>query len=119
MVVMLAVVSCRSASLPEGQQKTLESITLKKLGPGAVIEKNTNATFALCIKEVHPTLSASYIIVRLSDLAVVEEDHISRSSFTWTNTYTLEIKAIPGMVRKTEEAAHGKIIDLTQYILKL
>ena len=119
-MAIIAIVSCQSASLPVVvQDKTLETIVVKKLGEGAFIEKNKNATFALGIKEVHPTLSAHYIIVRLSDLTVVEEDHVSRSSFGWTGTYILEIKAIPGMVRKNEEPSRAKIIDLTKYIVKL
>jgi len=118
-MAIIAVVSCQSASLPVVQTNTLETIVQEKLGEGAFIEKNKNGVFALCIKEVHPTLSAHYIIVRLSDLTVVKEDHVSRTSFAWTGTYILELKAIPGMVRKHEEATRAKIIDLTPYVIKL
>lgn len=117
-IMIMAIVSCKSASLPT-TQKTLASLVAGKLGENAFVQKNKDATFALCTKENTSTLSVSYIIVKLNDLTVVEEGNTARASFAWIDTYKIEIKEIPGMVKKEQEKIPGKIIDVTKYITKL
>ncbi len=118
-MLIILVTSCKTVTLPTTQVKSLESIVAEKLGSNAVIQKNKDATFALCTKENESTLSVSYLIIRLNDLAIVETDNTSRASFSWIDTFKIEIKTIPGMVKKDEQNIEGKIIDVTKYITKL
>lgn len=118
-VLIILIASCKSAPVTGVPTKNFETIVAENLGENAVIQKNKDATFALCFKENPSTLSVSYIIVRLSDLTVVERDKTSQASFSWVDTYKVEIKTIPGMVRKDEQSTAVKVIDLTKYIIKL
>jgi len=117
-VLIILIASCKSAPVTGVPTKTLETIVAENLGENAVIQKNKDATFALCFKENPSTLSVSYIIVRLGDLTVVERDKTSRASFSWVDTYKIEMKTIPGMVREDEQSIAVKVIDLTKYIVK-
>lgn len=117
-ITMMVIISCKSASLPT-VQKTLPALVAEKLGENAIIQKNKDVTFALCTKENTSTLSVSYIIVKLSDLTIVEEGNTARASFVWIDTYKIEIREIPGMVKKEHENIQGKIIDVTKYITRL
>lgn len=117
--LIMLIFSCKSSSLPANQNKTLESVVAETLGEGAVIQKNKDATFALCTKENLSTRSVSYLIVRLSDLVIVEKDNVSRASFTWIDNYKIEVKTIPGIVKKDEQSVPRKVIDVTKYMVKL
>lgn len=75
--------------------------------------------FALCTKENSSTLSVSYIIIKLSDLTVVEEGNTPRATFVWIETYKAEIREIPNMTKKVDQPTKGKIIDVTKYMNKL
>jgi len=114
----MVIVSCKSVSVTN-QHKTLESAVAEKLGEGAIVQKNKDTTFALCTKENSSTLSVSYIIIKLSDITIVEEGNSTRASFSWIDTYTIEIKEIPGMVKKNDQHIEGKIIDVSKYTTKL
>ena len=117
-ILMMVIISCQSASLPTAQQ-TLSTLVVEKLGENATVQKNKDATFALCTKENISMLSVSYIIVKLNDLTIVEEGNTARASFAWIDTYKIEIRETPGMVKKEQEKIQGKIIDVTKYITKL
>lgn len=118
-LLMLIIISCKSAGLTTVQSKTLESIVAEKLGENAIVQKNKDATFALCLKENPSTLSVSYLIVRLHDLTIVEKDNTPRASFSWIDTYKIEVKTVPGIVKKNDPSIEAKIIDVTKYIVKL
>lgn len=117
-IMIMAINSCKPASLPAAQ-KTLEAIVAEKLGEYAVVQKNKDASFALCTKENTATLSVSYMIIKLNDLTIVEEGNTARASFVWIDIYKIEITEIPGMVKKDNQRIEGKIIDVTKYITKL
>lgn len=117
--LIILIASCKSAPGTGVPSKTLESIVAENLGENAVVQKNKDASFALCVKENLSTLSFSYIIVRLNDLAIVEQDKTSQASFSWVDHYKIEIKTISGMMRKDEQSTVVKVIDLTKYIVKL
>lgn len=117
-IMIMAIISCKPASLPAAQ-KTLESMVAEKLGEYAVVQKNKDASFALCTKENTATLSVSYVIIKLNDLTIVEEGNTARASFVWIDIYKIEITEIPGMVKKDNQRIEGKIIDVTKYITKL
>lgn len=117
-IMIMAIISCKSASLPAAQ-KTLESMVAEKLGEYAVVQKNKDASFALCTKENTATLSVSYMIIKLNDLTIVEEGNTARASFVWIDIYKIEITEIPGMVKKDNQRIEGKIIDVTKHITKL
>ncbi len=115
--LLILLFSCKSPA-STGGQITLESVVAEKLGPTAVIKKNSDLTFALCSKENLSTLSVSYLIVRLSDLAIVEQDNVHQSTLSWIDTYKIEIKTIPGIIKKDEPPLRGKIIDITKHTTK-
>jgi hypothetical protein len=117
-IMMMIIISCKSASLPTAP-KTLSTLVAERLGENATVQKNKDATFALGTKENTSSLSVSYIIVKLNDLTIVEEGNTARASFVWINTYKIEIREIPGLVKKEQEKIQGKIIDVTKYITKL
>jgi hypothetical protein len=117
--LVILTASCKSATVTGVPAKTLESIIAENLGENAIVQKNKDTTFALCIKENPSTLSVSYIIVRLNDLTLVEQDKTSQASFSWVDNYKIEVKTIPGMVRKDEQSTAVKVINLTKYIVKL
>lgn len=117
-VLMILLASCKAAPVAGVAIKNLETIVAENLGENAVIQKNRDATFALCLKENPSTLSVSYIIVRLNDLTVVEQDKTAHASFSWIDNYKIEVKTIPGMVSKDEHSTVVKVIDLTKYIVK-
>jgi hypothetical protein len=117
-IMIMAIISCKPASLPTAQ-KTLASMVTDKLGENAVVQKNKDASFALCTKENITTLSVSYMIVKLNDLSIVEEGNTARASFVWIDTYKIEISEIPGMVKKDNQRIEGKIIDVSKHITKL
>jgi len=118
-MLIIALVSCKSVTVPASQNKTLESIVAEKLGENALTQKNKDAMFALCTKENPSTLSVSYLIIKLNDLTVVEQGSASQASFSWINTYQIEIRTIPGIVKKEAQAWEVKIIDVTKYMNKL
>ncbi len=91
----------------------------QKLGDDVVIQNNKDATFALCTKQQSSTLSVSYIIIRLSDLTVVEEDTIPGATLLWSDTYQVEIREIPGMIKKDDQPIKINFIDVTKHISKL
>lgn len=117
-LMIMVIVSCTSASLPAAQ-KTLSMVVEEKLGDDAMVQQNKDTTFALATKENPSTLSVSYIIVRLRDLSIVEEGNSPRASFSWVDTYKIEIKETPGIVKKGDENRPGKFIDVTKYITRL
>ncbi len=117
-IMMMIIISCKSASLPT-VQKTLSTLVAEKLGENATVQNNEDGTFTLCMKENTSTLSVSYIIVKLNDLTIVEEGNTARASFAWIDTYKIEIREIPGMVKKGDQHTPGKIIDVTRYTTKL
>ena len=116
--LIILIASCKSATVTVVPTKTLESMVAENLGENAVVQKNKDATFALCFKENSSTLSVSYIIVRLSDLTVVKQDKIAQASFAWVDNYKIEMKTIPGIMSKDEQFTVVKVIDLTKYIIK-
>lgn len=116
--LIILIASCKSASVTGVPTKTLESIVAENLGENAVVQENKDATFALCFKENPSTLSVSYIIVRLNDLTVVEQDKTAQTSFSWVDNYKIEMKTIAGMVHKNEQSTVVRVIDLTKYIIK-
>ncbi len=116
-LLLILLVSCKSPAITS-EQVTLESIVAEKLGENAVIKKNSDLTFALCSKENRSTLSVAYLIIRLSDLAVVEQDNVHQSSVSWIDTYKAEIKTIPGIIKKDEPPLRGKIVDVTKHTTK-
>jgi len=116
--LIILIASCKSATVTGVSTKTLESMVAENLGENAVVQKNKDATFALCFKENLSTLSVSYIIVRLNDLTVVERDKTAQASFSWVDNYKIEMKTIPGMVSKDEQSMVVKVIDVTKYIIK-
>lgn len=118
-VLIILIVSCKSASVTGVPAQTLETIVAENLGEDAVVQKNKDTSFALCFKENFSTLSVSYIIVRLNDLTIVEQDKTAQASFSWVDNYKVEIKTIPGMVKKEDQSTAVKVIDLTKYIIKL
>lgn len=118
-ILIILMSSCKSANHAGQQTKTLESIVSEKLGENAIVQKNKDATFALCYKENTSTLSVSYLIVRLNDLTIVEQDNTSQASLTWVDSYKVEVRTTPGMVRKDEQSIPAKVIDVTKYIVKL
>ena len=115
----MVAISCKTSTITSGQIETLESLVAEKLGENTLIQKNKDATFALCTRENTTTRSVSFIIVRLHDLAIVEQDTIQQASFSWMDSYKIEIKITPGIVRKENQPMEGKIIDVTKYIVKL
>jgi histone deacetylase complex regulatory component SIN3 len=118
-VLIILIVSCKSASVTGVPAQTLETIVAENLGEDAVVQKNKDNSFALCFKENFSTLSVSYIIVRLNDLTIVEQDKTAQASFSWVDNYKVEIKTIAGMVKKEDQSTAVKVIDLTKYIIKL
>jgi len=120
MILLIMInVSCKSLSSTSTQIKTMESLVTEKLGADAIIKKNKDSTFALCIKENLSTYSVSYMIVRLHDLVIVEQDHTARASMAWIDRYKIEVKLISGMVRKDEQIIPAKVIDVSKYLVKL
>lgn len=117
--LIMVAISCKTSTITSGQIETLESLVAEKLGENTLIQKNKDATFALCTRENTTTRSVSFIIVRLHDLAIVEQDTIQQASFSWMDSYKIEIKITPGIVRKENQPMEGKIIDVTKYIVKL
>ena len=117
--LIMVAISCKTSTITSGQIETLESLVAEKLGENTLIQKNKDVTFALCTKEYPTTRSVSFIIVRLHDLAIVEQDTIQQASFSWMDSYKIEIKITPGIVRKENQPMEGKIIDVTKYIVKL
>lgn len=118
-MMIMTFISCQSASLHAVQNKSIESLAREKLGDHAVIERNKDSTFALCYKENDLTKSVSYLIIRSSDLAIIDHDTLSPSTLTWIDTYKVEVKTIPGIIKKDEQSLERKIIDLTHFIVKL
>jgi len=118
-LLIMIIVSCKPVGSTSSQSKTLESMVAEILGEDAIIEKNEDSRFALCIKENLSTLSVSYMIVRLNDLVIVEQDNISRASFSWIDSYKIEVKFTPGIIRKDEQTIPAKVIDVSKYIAKL
>jgi len=118
-LLIMIIVSCKPVGSTSSQSKTLESMVAEILGEDAIIEKNKDSRFALCIKENLSTLSVSYMIVRLNDLVIVEQDNISRASFSWIDSYKIEVKFTPGIIRKDEQTIPAKVIDVSKYIAKL
>jgi len=118
-LLIMIIVSCKSVSSTTTQFKTLESLVVEKLGEDARIEKNKDSSFALCLKENLSTHSVSYIIVRLNDLVIVEQDNTSSASFAWIDRYKIEVKFIPGMIRKDEQIMPARVIDVSKYMVKL
>jgi len=118
-LLIMIIVSCKSVSSTTTLFKTLDSLVVEKLGEDARIEKNKDSSFALCLKENLPTHSVSYIIVRLNDLVIVEQDNTSSASFAWIDQYKIEVKFIPGMIRKDEQIMPARVIDVSKYMVKL
>lgn len=118
-MMIMTFISCQSASLHAVQNKSIESLARENLGDHAVIERNKDSTFALCYKENDLTKSVSYLIIRSSDLAIIDHNTLSPSSLTWIDTYKVEVKTIPGIIKKDEQSLERKIIDLTHFIVKL
>lgn len=100
-------------------KKTLETIVMERLGTHATIEKNKNQTFALAYQENHSTQAMSYLVIRLSDLKIVEEATRARIILSWMDTYKIKISITPGILRKDEPINEPEIIDVTKYIIKL
>jgi hypothetical protein len=118
-LAIILISSCKAATITARQSESLESVVVEKLGADAVIKKNKDTTFALCTKENPSTQSVSYLVIRLSDLTIVVQNKTSPASFLWIDTYLIEIKEIPGIVKKEEQNRDGKIIDVTKYIVQL
>jgi histone deacetylase complex regulatory component SIN3 len=118
-ILIILLSSCKSANLSGMQNKTLESMVLQKLGEDAIVQKNKDATFALCYKKNMTTLSVSYLIIRLNDLTIVEQDNTVQASLAWVDTYKVEVRTTPGIVQKDEQSIPAKVIDVTKYRVKL
>lgn len=118
MLALIVLSACKSTVQGGSSDTTLNSLAKSKLGDEVVINKNSNETFALCFKQNNTINSITYLIVRLSDLQVVEQNTIPNASFKWIDTYQVEIKEIPGIVMKDETDSNRKIIDVTHFIIK-
>jgi hypothetical protein len=117
--LIMVTVSCKSVSSTSVQTKTIESVVAEKLGESAVIQKNKEASFALCTRENPSTLSVTWIIIRLNDMTIVEQDTTSPASFSWIDNYKIEVKFTPGIVMKVEQSLPVKVIDVTKYNTRL
>jgi hypothetical protein len=116
LAIVITISSCTPTATIGSQNNAIEALAQAKLGGNAVIINNKDNTFTLCYKEL-PGQSISYLIVRLSDTKLVVEDKVSpTSSISWRDNFHVEIKIIPGTIKKTEEEVTSKIIDVSTYL---
>jgi hypothetical protein len=117
--LIMITVACKPVRSTSVQTKTIESVIGERPGESVVIQKNKDASFALCIRENPSTLSVTYTIVRLNDMTIVEQDTTSPASFSWIDNFKIEVKFIPGIVMKDEQSLPVKVIDVTKYNARL
>jgi len=118
-LLIILLSSCKPMAQQMVHEKTLEAIVMERLGTQATIEKNKNQTFALAYQANHSTQAVAYLVIRLSDLKIVEEATRARIILSWMDTYKIKISITPGILRKDEPINEPEIIDVTKYIVKL
>ena len=116
-LLLLTAFACKSSIPVVDQQQSFENWVKKNLGENTSIQKNANNTFALCVSENKSNQSITYYIVRMSDYKIVESDSIQPASFSWIDNQRIEIKLIPGIVKKDESTTPTKIIDISKYVI--
>jgi hypothetical protein len=116
-LLFIIAIACKSATPVSEQIQSLEAWVKNNLGEDITIQKNANATFALCVQETAGTKSTAYYIVRISDFKIVERDTLQPASLSWLDNQRIEIKFIPGIVTKDESTIPSKIIDISKYII--
>jgi hypothetical protein len=119
MVFIVLVSSCKPVVTLPVNSKTLASIVMDLLGNDAIIKKNNDQSFALSYKANDTLHSVTYLVIRLSDLKIVEQDTLAPATLAWVDTYKIQVRVISGVIRKEGSLSEPKIIDVTKHFVKL
>lgn len=117
LLLIITGVGCKSTTL-SGQKQPVEQLIAQQLGVDAVIEKNTDKTFALGVKDDPVILSTAYVIIRVSDNTIVEQGKTQKAAVYWIDNFRVGIRLVPGTVQKETVHVAEKVIDLTKYITR-
>ena len=115
LLTIILIAGCRSS--PSQKIDVLKDLITKQLGKEVIIQKNKPETFALGFSEKDK--STSYLIVRLSDMKIVEQERISQGNIAWNGEMELKITKIPGIIRATDQPSDFvTIVNLNKYLIK-
>jgi hypothetical protein len=110
--------ACKIPGIPR-ETGSLQSIVNKNLGKDATIIYNEDNSLALCVHDNPKNNSTQYMVIKLENLSILEEDKVQRASLKWINNYQVQLQIVPGIIGKEEKLDGIKIIDLSKYFNRL
>lgn len=105
-LVLLSACGGTKISNTSGQEtkQTFQEMATKKLGTDVTYTMNDSKSYVLCVKEVkgtpqQPRNSISFVVIKLSDNAVVLEQKFEGGTVGWYSDKEVEAFRTPGTMR--------------------
>jgi hypothetical protein len=112
LLVSICLPSCIASNQKDQEKRVPVAVVQARLGKHYLVTYNRSESFALCQQKQeadHLKRKFKYLVVRLSDNAIVHEGDFQMGSVHWHDDKSIEVS---GAARITDESGNKKIIEI-------